>query len=137
MILQNILKYRNDSNFAQTLLSTIKSSGANPPEKFFFNHVSWHTYNYTTYFISSLWGYKYFMSSALEAHFQLVHLCFSKLICAVPITSLTFLTLSNYAVCISLALIIKYCVNLSLISNYSSTFEKWYFIHLKCVLRQM
>ena len=36
MILQNILKYRNDSNVAQTLLSTIKSSGANPPEKFFF-----------------------------------------------------------------------------------------------------
>ena len=36
MILQNILKYRNDSNFAQTLLSTIKSSGANPPEKIFF-----------------------------------------------------------------------------------------------------
>ena len=36
MILQNILKYRNDSNFAQTLLSTIKSSGANPPEKKFF-----------------------------------------------------------------------------------------------------
>ena len=36
MILQNILKYRNDSNFAQTLLSTIKSSGANPPEKNFF-----------------------------------------------------------------------------------------------------
>ena len=36
MILQNILKYRNDSNLAQTLLSTIKSSGANPPEKKFF-----------------------------------------------------------------------------------------------------
>ena len=32
MILQNILKYRNGSNFAHTLLSTIKSSGANPPE---------------------------------------------------------------------------------------------------------
>ena len=36
MILQNILKYRNGSNFAHTLLSTIKSSGANPPEKNFF-----------------------------------------------------------------------------------------------------
>ena len=36
MILQNILKYRNGSNFAHTLLSTIKRSGVNPPEKFFF-----------------------------------------------------------------------------------------------------
>ena len=36
MILQLILKYRNGSNFAHTLLSTIKSSGANPPEKNFF-----------------------------------------------------------------------------------------------------
>ena len=40
MILQNILKYRNGSNFAHTLLSTIKSSGVNPPEKFFFYHVN-------------------------------------------------------------------------------------------------
>ena len=36
MILQNILKYRNGSNFAHTLLNTIKSSDANPPENFFF-----------------------------------------------------------------------------------------------------
>ena len=36
MILQNILKYRNDSNFAHTFLSIIKSSHANPPEKKFF-----------------------------------------------------------------------------------------------------
>ena len=40
MILQNILKYRNGSNFAHTLLSTIKSSGGNPPEKNFFDHVN-------------------------------------------------------------------------------------------------
>ena len=36
MILLNILKYRNDSNFAHTFLSIIKSSHANPPEKIFF-----------------------------------------------------------------------------------------------------
>ena len=35
MILQLILKYRNDSNFAHTFLSIIKSSHANPPEKKF------------------------------------------------------------------------------------------------------
>ena len=40
MILQLILKYRNGSNFAHTFLNTIKSSGANPPENFFFNHVN-------------------------------------------------------------------------------------------------
>ena len=124
MILQLILKYRNDSNFAHTLLSTIKSSGAKPPEKNFLIMlvdilIIILPTSYPPHEVM-----KYFMSSALEAHFQLVHLCFSKLICAVPITSLTFLTLSNYAVCISLALIIKYCVNPSLISNYSSTFEK-------------
>ena len=42
MILQNILKYRNGSNFAHTLLNTIKSSDANPPEKIFFDHVTMH-----------------------------------------------------------------------------------------------
>ena len=40
MILQLILKYRNGSNFAHTFLSTIKSSGANPSENFFNNHVN-------------------------------------------------------------------------------------------------
>ena len=42
MILRNILKYRNDSNFAHTFLSTIKSSGA-------FYHV-------TTYIISLIYA---------------------------------------------------------------------------------
>ena len=37
MILLNILKYRNDSNFAHTFLSIIKSSHANPPEKILFS----------------------------------------------------------------------------------------------------
>ena len=36
------MKYRNDSNFALTFLSIIKSSDANPPEKIFFDHVTMH-----------------------------------------------------------------------------------------------
>ena len=46
MILLNILKYRNDSNFAHTFLSIIKSSHANPPKKIFFfiMLLSWYKY---------------------------------------------------------------------------------------------
>ena len=49
MILLNILKYRNDSNFAHAFLSIIKSTHVSPPEKNFFDHVN-------IYFIKTNFG---------------------------------------------------------------------------------